>query len=400
MNYKPLLKEYFTHNPDEFNTLYFNKYNSPSTIHFDISINGYNAFLVLNSEISLLIEKIMKCDYDLNNLVLSQENGLKIQNWIQNRCLVEEIIHNNQIEGIISTRKEIQELLQKKERKSYRRFSGLVDQYRYITQQGFTPFHNSIDIRNTYDSLLLEDIKKEDIKNIPDGQLFRKERVQVISSSRPIHEGLVPETNIISTMDLSLTILNDKTIPMFIRIIVFHYFFGYIHPFYDGNGRMARFITSNYLSDIVSKTSALRFSIACKKQQKKYYEAFKVTNDIRNRADLTFFVLSVLEIYYEELMCFKEEMDQRIKEYNYYMEVIKRLNLEKFSKTILFDLLSNDYFGMNQIDIRYLVAEHKKARSTVITHLNHLKDKGFVSFEKSGRTIYYHFKKDAYLSHI
>ncbi|WP_318259784.1 Fic family protein [Ruminococcus sp. YRD2003] len=61
-------------------------------------------------------------------------------------------------------------------------------------------------------------------------------------------KGLAPESKIIDTMNKSLDVFNNNDIDIFMRIAVFHYLFGYIHPFYDGNGRTSRFISSYLLS--------------------------------------------------------------------------------------------------------------------------------------------------------
>lgn len=47
-------------------------------------------------------------------------------------------------------------------------------------------------------------------------------------------------------MDAALKILHSQDFPLFVRLGLFHYFFAYIHPFYDGNGRMDRFIISYF----------------------------------------------------------------------------------------------------------------------------------------------------------
>ena len=75
----------------------------------------------------------------------------------------------------------------------------------------------------------------------------------------------------------------------------------FVHPFYDGNGRMARFISSAYLCKEMDIVSALQVSVSCKKRQSEYYESFKVTNDIRNKGDLTYFIISFLEIYNKKI---------------------------------------------------------------------------------------------------
>ena len=51
----------------------------------------------------------------------------------------------------------------------------------------------------------------------------------------------------IETMDAALKTLHSQDFPLLVRLGLFHYFFSYIHPFYDGNGRTDRFITSYFL---------------------------------------------------------------------------------------------------------------------------------------------------------
>lgn len=79
------------------------------------------------------------------------------------------------------------------------------------------------------------------------------------------------------------------------RVSLFHYLLGYIHPFYDGNGRLSRFLTSNYLCDD-NPFLALSLSQHIYAHKEAYYKAFTITNDPRNRGDLTYFVLSFLKL--------------------------------------------------------------------------------------------------------
>lgn len=77
--------------------------------------------------------------------------------------------------------------------------------------------------------------KNEEPHNLPDGILFRKENVNVVSSTKIIHQGVYPESKIIKDIDDTLSILNNPDLPYLVRVALFHYFLGYIHPFYDGN---------------------------------------------------------------------------------------------------------------------------------------------------------------------
>lgn len=106
---------------------------------------------------------------------------------------------------------------------------------------------------------------------------------------------MYPESKIIDYMTKALQFLHDDSVSIFIRIAVFHYLFGYIHPFYDGNGRMSRFITSYFLSKNLHPTIALRLSVLIKQHKNDYYKLFENTNSQINCGDLTPFIIWSLE---------------------------------------------------------------------------------------------------------
>ena len=145
--------------------------------------------------------------------------------------------------------------------------------------------------------MLYEEILEEDPNNLPDGNIFRKESVHVYKSTdKIVHNGILPETKIIEYIDKSLDILNNTSLDILVRISLFHYLFGFIHPFYDGNGRINRFVSSYYLTRYFNDIMGYRLSFAVNKNLTKYLNAFDETNDVRNKADLSTFVFEFLEI--------------------------------------------------------------------------------------------------------
>lgn len=130
------------------------------------------------------------------------------------------------------------------------------------------------DIRKLYDEILYHEIALDDVNNLPDGTLFRKNTVHVFRKSEHfIHEGVNPESKIIEYLNESLKILNNQNIDPYIRISIFHYFFAYIHPFYDGNGRLARFISSYELSKNFIPIIGYRLSMTIKENITRYLDA-------------------------------------------------------------------------------------------------------------------------------
>ncbi len=282
MNYLSLYKASFKNNIN-YKELYNERFSMPSTIHFPIMINDNPSFLCLNKEVLSLIEDIQT----LSNKVT------------KTNPLIEEIIATNAIEGIVVNKEEVIDLLNIKQPKEYKRLYGLVNKYRDILlkDKEFVPITDSFKLREVYNDILIQDIEKSDQHNIPDGLIFRRDIVNIVSSTKTIHKGIYPESKVIEAVDSALKILNDNKLPCILRVAIFHYFLGYIHPFYDGNGRISRYISSYYLSQTLDPIVALRLSIACKNRQKDYYEAFKITNDTRNLGDITYFVLLFLDIF-------------------------------------------------------------------------------------------------------
>lgn len=286
MNYLSLYKASFKNNIN-YKEFYNKRFNMPSTIHFPIMINDNPSFLYLNEEVLSLIEDIQTLSDKVTRA----------------NPLIEEIIATNAIEGIVVNKEEVIDLLNTNQPKEYKRLYGLVNKYRDILlkDKEFVPITDSLKLREVYNDILIQDIEKSDQHNIPDGLIFRRDIVNIVSSTKTIHKGIYPESKVIEAVDSALKILNDNKLPCILRVAIFHYFLGYIHPFYDGNGRISRYISSYYLSQTLDPIVALRLSIACKNRQKDYYEAFKITNNARNLGDITYFAIMFLDIFKDDL---------------------------------------------------------------------------------------------------
>lgn len=260
MSYQSLYKLYFTL-PDEGKDIYSQRYHSNQTIHIPIQIDHFPAFIYLDPEINDSIQHITSTN-------------------IQDDAYKKEIMASHLIEGILCHEDDF----------SQKRFNGFVKHYKNLQEGKAMKITNVYALRRLYDDLIVPDPH-----DLPDGKLFRKEAVTIYNGSNGIHQGSYPESQIIKDLSHALTILNDESLPILMRVSLFHYLLGYIHPFYDGNGRLSRFLTSNYLCDD-HPSLALSLSQHIYAHKKAYYKAFTITNDPRNRGDLTYFVLSFLKL--------------------------------------------------------------------------------------------------------
>lgn len=313
MSYKSLYKLYVMNDSSTFNKLYRDKFNSQSTIKFDLTIDNNQAFFSYDTEIMKLVSKIRELDFELSKLIDKLPNNA-VSFYIQN-SLIEEIEYTNEIEGVkmnqdffLSIGYELKIM-----NKIKTIFEGIIYKYVNLSNNDIV-FLDSKDIRKLFDEMLFQEIKEEDSSNLPDGLIFRKETVHVYKSNdKIIHNGILPETRIIDYINKSLNILNDSSIDILIRISLFHYLFGYIHPFYDGNGRINRFITSYYLSRYFNNIIGYRLSLSIKQNISKYLKAFEETNDPRNKGDLSTFVYDFLSIIYQSFLTAKIDLEEKLK---------------------------------------------------------------------------------------
>ena len=242
-----LLSHLYYKDKNKYKTLYEQRISAESTRVLPIKIGDHKAFYCLCPEIHSISMQIMQLDKNISQIQNELPNAALIQ--FANRCLVDEIKLTNDIEGVYSTRKELVSVLNEVGNKAKKkRFYGLLNKYKMLISDNEFALNTSTDIRDIYNDLVLKEVSEDCVDNVPDGEIFRKDMAEVTTpTQKVIHKGAYPETKIIQLMEQALNILNQKEIPILVRISVFHYLFGYIHPFYDCNGRTSRFISSYLL---------------------------------------------------------------------------------------------------------------------------------------------------------
>lgn len=390
MKYKQLYKFYYN-DKSLYNEIYNQRFNSESTYRFHFKVNDDNAFVVITPEILSLITDIRKHNANISKLISPDKFPQIAIEQFEKKCLIDEIKLSNEMEGVHSTRKEISDALSSKFRtKENRRIYGITQKYKLLMTDEKIKLHTCEDIRMLYDELLLPEIEIDDTENIPDGVLFRKNRVAVQNDRHEeIHIGLMPETSIITTMTQALELINSNTCEPLIAISVFHYMFGYIHPFYDGNGRMSRFISSYLISKELEPITAYRLAYTIKSSIKNYYKYFDDTNNKINKGDITAFVIYFLETLLESIINLYDEINIRIYKLRNYTKYTQKLVLDKNASDLLFILIQNALFADFGLNVTELSDILHKSTSTIRNTLNTLMTNHLVSFVTSGRSKYY-----------
>ncbi len=307
---------------------YLNRFNSEETIKIDFYIGENQAFFMESAEVMKLAFNIAKLDKKIGILCDSLP-GAAIGQYSR-KCLIDEIVITNKIEGVHSSRKEIGEALdiletQSKGKGKHQRFVSLVNKYLKLIKYEKISLDSCKDIRDIYDEVFLEEVLHEDPTNKPDGIFFRKDPVSVYSETdKVIHTGLTPESKIIESMGQALKFLNDDSIEKLFRICIFHYLIEYIHPFYDGNGRIGRFILSYGISNTLTPLISFRISETIKEDINAYYKAFKTCNDQRNLGDLTPFLLMQLKMIFKAMKELEKSLLEKLTTWDKYEKVIEK----------------------------------------------------------------------------
>ena len=391
MNYE-LLSSLYYKSKKEYEQEYNDRFNSVASKRLNISIEENQCFYILTEEVVNKLYNVMVLNQKLDKLT-SEIPRIALQRYIK-KCLIDEIVLTNEIEGVVSTRKDINEILENVEDKN-KRLTGLVNKYLKLCSEENIDIITCNDVRNIYNDLLWEEISEDDKLNLPDGVYFRKEGVDVLSPfKKVIHKGVIPEEKINLMMTQALNILNDRDIIPILRVAIFHYLFGYIHPFYDGNGRTSRFISSYLLSKELNILTGFGLSYAIKENISQYYKGFKTVNEKKNKGDLTPFVIMFLDILSKELESLNNSVIEKISIIDRYSKVIKVMEeKDKRKQSIIFVIFQETFFGEAGIDVSSLMKYAKASKYKVTQVLKEYDD--MLIKNKIGRKNYYSFDLDA-----
>ena len=322
------------------------------------------------------------------------------KNQFLRNALVEEIKLTNEIEGVFSSKREIFELLTDLGKRKRKKIGSIVSKYTLLFEGKEKKVISCEDIRTIYDEMFFSGGEPLiDPDDRPDGKLFRKGYVGVYGdfSNEPIHKGLCPEEEIIKALEEGLKILGDeKNLNAFLRIALFHAFFEYAHPFYDGNGRVGRFIASlSLLQDCQNPIAGFLLSKEINKNKSKYYKLFQETEDPRNRGDLSLFVYGFLELVLDLLNGCKKYATSKKDEFDALLEKHKGElpELSKNESVVLSALCEAALFSDFGIETKEIAESRGISEKTVSRVLNTFSRKGIIEKEKFGRKSFFKAKR-------
>lgn len=228
---------YFKLNKDDFDKYLDDLKRSSNSIHLLDEKFFFNQSVDISNMLITLNKKIVELDFIINSLTEFSKKQI-IQSF-----MIDEIESTNKIENIFSTRHDIFKIINDISTSKEKKVISIANAYKHLLGNENIDIKSCQDIRNIYDIVLKGAIEKEDL---PDGIYFRHGIVYVTNGIKNVYTGIIGEENVNRLMNEFINFYNSNN-DIYVRMILCHFMFEYIHPFYDGNGRLGRFLFSSGL---------------------------------------------------------------------------------------------------------------------------------------------------------
>jgi Fic family protein len=335
------------------------------------------------------LERVLnKMDLELGGKMLTSVQTNENHQKFVARGLLEEAIASSQLEGASTTRRVAREMIA--EQRAPRNKSEQMIYNNYVTmrliESEILRENISREMLLTLHAKLVDKTMDEDEQK---GR-FRTDKDEIVIVDEETQKVLyIPptENTLKRELDRLIAYANDEDGPFLhpiIKAIVIHFWLAYLHPFVDGNGRMARTLFYWYLlKHDYWMISYVPISTVIKRAQAKYKEAYLFAE--QDGSDMTYFI----SYHIERLVKATDEL----KDY------VSKIDAE--NKQI--DSIIDPKYALNDRQkqlIHYLVAENMNATATITSHqtlngisrltadrdLKDLQEKGLVANIKVGRT--------------
>ena len=391
--YENLIKLYYKKQNIE--DEYIKRIENPATFITDLKINPikrgnkildkeYNLFYVNLMEHTLLQEIIIKNSNQIN-LISNELPQIAIKDIII-KILSNELYKTNKIEGIETVKSEIHTSLKdnKKLNNKSNKLDGIIKKYKDIMEKNFKDtqhMDNLSSFRKIYDEMF-EDFEKSGNYKL-DGKYFRKDTVKVINGlGKTIHIGINGEEAIEKNIEDLIQFMNRKDIPFLVKASISHFFFEYIHPFYDGNGRFGRYLLSLYLARKLDILTAFSVSYSISKNLDDYYKSFVEVEDVNNYGEITFFIENILKTIKSGQEMIIELLSDSIMKFNHSMEILKEITKKLSEKEnimlqiYLQNYLFNDFEEITNAELSYIIGD--LTQQTINKYTQELEKKGYL----------------------
>ena len=282
------------------------------------------------------------------------------------KAIEDEIVATSAIESIDFSRDSVRKILKgyapKDEEEN--RILGLKNGFEFISNKD-----NKITEENIH-KLYMMSIGDflDDENKLKEGSFYRHDSVYVMSDK--IEHSGISSAKLPEYMGDFVSFANsDDKINELVKATMLHFYIAYIHPYFDGNGRMARLIHMWYLIQKGYETTLfIPFSNYIEKSRKKYYNAYTLVEEnskLSGVLDITPFLLYFTENVYDK-MVENEVKTNTLEEYNSALTQGKITQKEAQLWQFVLSAYSGEAFTTKQLEKDFGDAAFATVRSFVL----------------------------------
>jgi Fic family protein len=336
-------------------------------------------------------------DLDLNlggKLAITKKGSdIKNKQRFISRGIMEEAIASSQLEGAVTSRRAAKKMIKEGRKPKNESEQMIMNNYQTMLALEENYKHKEMDT-----GLLLE-LHGMITKNTKDGDgqspRLRKEKdvIYVVDRSSGEIYHTAPDIHFVQKeLNNFIKFANDEIgnehfVHPVIRAIMLHFWLGFLHPFTDGNGRLARLLFYWYLLKHDYWAFAyLPISAIIKKSPAQYKMAYVYSEQDEN--DLTYFIDYNIK-----------KIKQAMEDFQSYVEIQSKNN-QKINKEVKVKYKFNE----RQVQVLQYLCGDQDERTNMKTHMNifqvakmtaikdlkDLEDKGFLNGQKEGRNFFYY----------
>ncbi len=301
------------------------------------------------------------------------------------KALENEIIATSAIESIDFSRESVRNIMRglAPRDEEENRIYGLKQGLDFISNK-----ENKITEDNIYKlyRMAIGNFLSEENKLEP-GCYYRKDSVFVMSD-RVEHSGL-DYSKLPEYMQAFVQFANAKDgLNDLLKTVMLHFYIAYIHPYFDGNGRMARLIHMWFLiQNGYESTLFVPFSSYIEKSRKKYYDAYTLVEENRKLSgvvDITPFLVYFIHQVYEKMTAESISSDT-LQNYRHAFTAGKITEKEAKLWQFVLSAYANESFTTKQLEKDFGDAAYATIRSFVLKFA----DLGLLNAQKmKNKTVY------------
>lgn len=358
--------------------------------HLVTPIKSENGKFFTYTKLTFFEKWLHRIDMETGGQIFTDYKTLTAQNKEKflKRGIIEEAIASSQLEGANTARKAAKLMIIENREPTNPSERMIVNNHRAMVaiEEDFKNKKMSMELLLALHRILTE--KDDDIAQEEQGRL-RKDSDQIVvqkkNSNTIVH--VPPKESFLNEQILNfISYANDESkeeefVHPLIKAILLHFWIGYLHPFTDGNGRMARAIFYWYmLKNGYWTIMFLPISTVIKKSPAQYVRAYVYSEQDDN--DVTYFLDYHLKKVMLSLDEFHNYIERKLKENKYIEEKLgtQKFNLNDRQKQLLNYLLRDD--GYTTVEMHKAI--YGVTRLTASRDLHKMLDLGFLHFVKVG----------------